>query len=54
MGSFDPLFARKLREKNQTPPHTPTNEDRLREYRMKAPVRMGNGWRWQWHARAGG
>ena len=42
------LFARHLKQ-SSTPPPTPTNEDRLREYRNAAPVTLGNSTRWKWH-----
>ena len=42
------LFARNLKQ-NSTPPPTPTNEDRLREFRKAAPVTLANSARWKWH-----
>jgi len=42
------LFARNLKQ-NSTPPPTPTNEDRLREFRRAAPVTLANSARWKWH-----
>ena len=33
----------------QTPPPTPTNEDRIRKFRQSAPVVLANGKRWKWH-----
>lgn len=42
------LFARNLKQ-NSTPPPTPTNEDRLREFRKAAPVTLANSNRWKWH-----
>ncbi len=44
------FFARNLKSgKHHTPPPTPTNADRLREYRQAAPVVLANGKRWKWH-----
>ena len=42
------LFARNLTP-GHPPPPTPTNEDRLREYRQAAPVTLANSARWKWH-----
>ena len=42
------LFARNLKQ-HSTPPPTPTNEDRLREFRKAAPVTLANSTRWKWH-----
>ena len=42
------LFARHLKQ-HSTPPPTPTNEDRLREFRKAAPVTLANSARWKWH-----
>lgn len=44
------LFARGLtRQYAKDIPKTPTNEDRLREFRGKAKVELCNSWRWKWH-----
>lgn len=42
------LFARHLKQ-HHVPPPTPTNADRLRDYRQAAPVVLANGKRWKWH-----
>ena len=42
------LFARNLKQ-HHTPPPTPTNEERLREFRKAAPVTLANSARWKWH-----
>ena len=42
------LFARNLKQ-GHTPPPTPTNEERLREFRKAAPVTLANSARWKWH-----
>jgi len=47
--NLSPIFARGLRCKSQTPPHTPTNADRIQAYRSKAPVHLGNDRAWKWH-----
>lgn len=44
------LFAYRLREKNQLPPSTPTNAERVQAYRALAPVQLGNATAWKWHA----
>lgn len=45
------LFAWRLQPHHPIPP-TPTNEDRIRAYRALAPVALGNGRQWKWHAAA--
>lgn len=45
------LFARNLKQ-NSTPPPTPTNEDRLRQYRQAAPVTLANSAPRKWHRRS--
>lgn len=45
------LFARHLKQ-GHTPPPTPTNADRLREFRKAAPTQLGNGHPWPWQQAA--
>lgn len=45
------FFARRLQQHHPVP-RTPTNEERIRAYRARAPVALGNGWQWKWHVAA--
>ena len=48
----DPIFSRHHREPGAWDiPRTPTNEERLREFRKAAPVVVANGKTWKWHRR---
>jgi len=45
------LFARGMRRQHARDiPPTPTNAERVRAYRALAPVELGNGRQWAWHA----
>lgn len=44
------LFAKRMKHQGKTGiPRTPTNEDRLREYRQRAKQELGNSRKWAWH-----
>lgn len=44
------LFAKRMtRQYAKDIPRTPTNEDRLRQYRQRAAAETGNARRWKWH-----
>ena len=44
------LFARRMKSKSDPVPGTPTNEERLKDFRQRATTILGNGWRWAWHS----
>lgn len=44
------IFAKRLRRQHARDiPRTPTNEDRLREYRQRSNPQLGNSRKWAWH-----
>lgn len=44
------LFAKRLKHQGGNDiPSTPSNEDRLREYRQRAKPELGNSRKWAWH-----